>query len=176
LDAIFGHPYYNLGSWRPTTVPTITLQPTNLTVSAGSPASFLITAVGLPDPTYQWRKNGTNISGATNSTFSLTAAKLADNGIYSVIVSNSAGLVTSTNATLTVPAQPATLRPSVTNGALNLSWPTDRIGSRLLAQTNPPGVGLTTNWQTVANSNATNQITIPLIATNGSAFFRLVYP
>ena len=48
--------------------------------------------------------------------------------------------------------------------------------SRLEAQTNAPGVGLGANWVSVANSIATNQITIPLNTANGSVFFRLTYP
>ncbi len=176
LDAIFGHSYYGLGGWRPTTLPTITTQPTNKTVSAGSATSFSVAAVGLPGPVYQWRKNGTNISGATNATYSIASVKLADNATYSVIVANSAGVTTSSNAVLTIPAVPAPITPTFTNGALNLSWPANQTGFRLLAQTNPAGVGLTANWQVVGNSDATNQITIPMNLTSGSVFFRLVYP
>jgi hypothetical protein len=176
LNAIFGHSYFNLGSWRPTTLPTITTQPTNKTANAGSPASFSVAAFGQPAPSYQWRKNGTNIAGATAATLNLASATLADNGTYSVVVTNSAGVVSSSNAVLTVPAGPAPITPTFTNGALNLSWPANQTGFRLLAQTNPPGVGLTTNWQVVGNSNATNQITIPMNLANGSVFFRLVYP
>lgn len=176
LDAIFGHSYYGLGSWRPTTLPTITTQPTNKTASAGSATALSVAASGLPSPGYQWRKNGTNIIGQTNTTLSMPSAKLADNGTYSVIVSNSAGTITSSNAVLTIPAMPAAITPTFTNGALNLSWPTDRIGFRLEAQTNTLAVGLNNNWQAVANSAATNQMTILLNAALGSVFFRLVYP
>lgn len=176
LDAIFGHAYYNLGSWRPTTLPTITAQPTNKTAGVGSPAAFSVVAFGQPAPSYQWRKNETNVVGATSATLNIASATLADHGVYSVIVSNSAGVMLSSNAVLTVPAVPAPITPTFTNGALNLSWPADRIGFRLLTQTNPPGAGLATNWQTVASSNTTNQITIPMSLANGSVFFRLVYP
>ncbi|TAL04422.1 MAG: hypothetical protein EPO07_05130, partial [Verrucomicrobia bacterium] len=176
LAAIFGNSYFNLGGWLPTTLPTITTQPTNKTVSAGSPASFSVAAYGLPDPAFQWRKNGTNISFATNATFSIASAKLGDNGTYSVIVSNAAGTLTSSNAVLTIPALPTSITPTFTNGALNLSWPVNQTGYRLLAQTNPPNVGLTTNWQPVVGSNATNQVSIAMNPAAGSVFFRLVYP
>jgi pectin methylesterase-like acyl-CoA thioesterase len=172
LSAIFGNTYFNLNGWMPATIPSITTQPINKTVSAGSTATFSVAAVGLPDPAYQWRKDGTNISGATNATLAFASAKLADNGTYSVIASNSAGVVTSSNAVLTVPAPPSSLAPIATNGSLNLSWPSDRVGFRLEAQTNPPGVGLTTNWQTVTNSNTTNQTrsrSIPPTARSFSA-------
>ena len=176
-SAIFGNAYYNLGGWLPNLLPTITAQPTNKTVSAGSPALFSVTAYGLPDPTFQWRKNGTNIFGATNAVFNLASTVLADNGVYSVVVSNSTGMLTSSNATLTIPAQPTTsITPKMTNGVINLQWPSNQTGFRLLAQTNPAGMGLTTNWLPVANSNTTNQLTVPVNPTNGSVFFRLAYP
>jgi len=176
LDAIFGHSYYGLGSWRPTTLPTITAQPTNKTVNAGLPTSLSVTAYGLPGPSYQWRKNGTNIAGQTNATLTIASAKLADNGTYSVIVSNSAGTITSSNAVLTIPAVPAPITPSFTNGALNLSWPVDRIGFRLEAQTNALAVGLNNNWFTVVGSSATNQMYLPINPANSSVFLRLAYP
>lgn len=99
-----------------------------------------------------------------------------DNGTYSVIVSNSVGSLTSSNAVLTVPALPTTITPTFTNGALNLSWPVNQTGYRLLAQTNALNVGLTTNWQSVANSNTTNQVSVSMNSANGSVFFKLVYP
>ena len=57
---------------------------------------------------YQWSKNGTAISGATGSTYTTPATTSADNGAtFSVAVSNSAGSVTSSNATLTITTAPA---------------------------------------------------------------------
>lgn len=176
LAAIFGNSYYNLGGWLPATLPTITTQPTNKTTAAGSPSLFSVAAYGLPAPTYQWLKNGGSISGETNSTLTLPGVKLSDNADYSVVVSNAAGSITSSNAVLTVPAVAAPIIPTFDNGRLQLSWPAAQTGFRLLAQTNPPGVGLTSNWQPVASSNATNQITIPADPGVGSVFFRLVYP
>lgn len=176
LDAIFGHAYYNLGSWRPTTLPNITTQPTNKTASAGSPVSFAVAAVGQPNPSYQWQRNGTNIIGATNTTFTIVSAKLADAAAYSVIVSNSAGGIISSNATLTVPAVSATITPTFANGSLSLSWPADRIGFRLEAQTNSLAAGLNTNWFTVAGSATTNQMYLPINPVQGGVFLRLAYP
>jgi len=176
LSAIFGNSYYNLGGWMPTTLPTITAQPTNKTVTAGTAASLSVAAYGLPDPTFQWRKNGTNISGATNTTLIIASTTLADNAAYSVVIANSAGSVTSSNAVLTIPPTSVSLTPSFDNGLLSLSWPVAQTGARLLAQTNAPGSGLSTNWQPIANSNVTNQVSIPTDAGVGSVFFKLVYP
>ncbi len=176
LDAMFGHPHFNLGSWRPTTLPTITTQPTNKTASAGSATSFSVAAFGHPTPTYQWRKNGTNLLGAKNATLAISSPTLYDNGTYSVVVSNSAGSITSSNAVLTIPAQPTSLVPSVEGATLSLSWPANQTGYRLLAQTNPLGSGLSASWYPIAGSSVTNQVTLPIDPANGSVFLQLAYP
>jgi hypothetical protein len=59
---------------------------------------------------------------------------------------------------------------------MQLNWPADHLGWRLEAQTNSLTAGLGTNWVTVANSTATNQVFVPINPANGSSFFRLVYP
>ncbi|THU41213.1 DNRLRE domain-containing protein [Niastella caeni] len=87
--------------------PVITTQPQSISVSQGNTATFSVTATGNPAPTYQWRRNGTNISGATSATYSITNVQPSHAGTYSVVVTNSAGSVTSNNATLTV-TQPNT--------------------------------------------------------------------
>jgi len=62
-------------------------------------------ASGTAPLSYQWQKNGTNISGATGSSYATPATKTSDNGsTFAVVVSNSAGSVTSASATLTVNA------------------------------------------------------------------------
>jgi subtilase family serine protease len=85
------------------TAPTITGQPANATVTAPATATFTVTASGTAPLSYQWRKNGTNISGATSASYTTPATSATDNGsTFSVVVSNSAGSATSSNATLTV--------------------------------------------------------------------------
>ncbi|HLP76576.1 MAG TPA: hypothetical protein VK327_06600, partial [Candidatus Paceibacterota bacterium] len=76
----------------------------DLTLVASSNAVFNPIVTGTPEPTLQWRENGTAISGATNSLLTLTNVQLAQNGyVYSLVASNSAGAVTN-SATLTVHA------------------------------------------------------------------------
>ncbi|NSL88697.1 DNRLRE domain-containing protein [Chitinophaga sp. Mgbs1] len=87
-----------------TQAPVISTQPKNTTVPAGQSATFSVTAIANPAPSYQWRKNGTNISGATAASYVIANVQPADTGLYSVVVSNSAGSVTSSNARLTVAA------------------------------------------------------------------------
>ncbi|MDT9002217.1 M4 family metallopeptidase [Paucibacter sp. APW11] len=85
------------------TVPVITSQPASVTVNAGSPATFSVSATSSSAMSYQWRKNGSSIAGATASSYTTPATTTADNGAnFSVIVSNANGSTTSANATLTV--------------------------------------------------------------------------
>jgi Immunoglobulin domain len=86
-----------------TTAPTISTQPANQSVSVGQAATFSVVASGNPSPTYQWQKNGNSIGGATSSSYTTPATVAADNGAtFRVVVSNSAGSVTSNAASLTV--------------------------------------------------------------------------
>jgi sugar lactone lactonase YvrE len=87
-----------------TVAPTIAVQPQSQTVTAGSGVMFSVMASGSPAPTYQWEFNGTAISGATSSSYSLSSAQSANAGSYTVIASNAGGRATSNAATLTVNA------------------------------------------------------------------------
>jgi len=91
-----------LNGWMPSLLPTILAHPTNLTLVAGQPAVFSVSATGIPAPSYQWRKDGANIPDATNATYSISSALPADAATYSVLVSTPAGSVLSSNATLTL--------------------------------------------------------------------------
>src|SRR5258708_4743547 len=101
------------GATPPATIPSITTQPASQTVTAGQPAAFTVAATGTAPLTYQWKKNGTAISGATSSSYTTPATTSSDNGAqFTVTVSNSTGSVTSNAATLTVSA--AAVAPSIT--------------------------------------------------------------
>ena len=84
------------------TAPVITANPAPLTITQGGTANFSVTAVGLQPLSYQWRVNGTNISGATTNPFSFVNAQLTNAGNYVVVVTNTAGSITSSIAALTV--------------------------------------------------------------------------
>ena len=85
--------------------PAITTQPTAQTVTEGQTATFSVTATGTAPLTYQWKKDGTAISGATSSTYTTPATSSADNAaVFTVVVTNGTGSVTSSNAALTVTA------------------------------------------------------------------------
>ena len=69
----------------------------------GATARFRVTAVGSAPLHYQWKKNGVDILGATNNSYTTPPVTLDDNGsLFSVVVTNSAGSVTSSDAVLTV--------------------------------------------------------------------------
>ncbi len=89
--------------------PVITVQPQSRSVGEGSNTTFSVTAGGNTPLFFQWRKDGTNIPFATSATYSITAVQTNHAGSYSVIITNNAGSVTSTNASLTVLAFPPTI-------------------------------------------------------------------
>src|SRR5438477_448325 len=87
------------------TAPLITTQPTSQSAAAGQTASFSVAATGTAPLNYQWKKNGAAVNGASSSTYSTPATSSSDNGgQFTVVVSNSAGSVTSSTAILTVNA------------------------------------------------------------------------
>ena len=93
--------------------PSVTTQPLSQTVTAGQTATFSVAGTGTAPMSYQWRKSGAAISGATASTYQTPVTTLSDNGsLFTVVVSNSAGSVTSSGATLTVKS--LAVAPSVT--------------------------------------------------------------
>jgi hypothetical protein len=83
--------------------PTITTQPANQTVTAGQTATFTVVAAGTAPLFYQWQKNGAAITSATAATYITPVTMTSDSGeLFRVVVSNSAGNITSMSAMLTV--------------------------------------------------------------------------
>jgi len=82
--------------------PQIVNQPQSQTVVANGPATFGVTAVGTPVLTYQWYFNGAPLNGANGDTYTIQSVTEADQGNYSVHVSNAIGSTDSQAATLTV--------------------------------------------------------------------------
>jgi hypothetical protein len=94
--------------------PTITTEPASQTVTAGQTATFTVIAAGTAPLTYQWQKNGSNITGATSGSYTTPVTTTADNNeVFRVIVSNSVGNATSNQATLTV-------NPGTTNSSIDV--------------------------------------------------------
>jgi uncharacterized protein (TIGR02145 family) len=81
----------------------ITAHPQAVTVDEPQIATFSVTATGT-NLTYQWQKDGGNISGATGASYSTPATKVETyyGSEYRCVVTNGAGSVNSDAATLTV--------------------------------------------------------------------------
>ncbi len=90
-----------------TQAPMITYQPINLTTIVGNEITFHVSALGTGPLTYQWKKNGTDISGATSADYTISSPGLADEASYRVVVSNTFGSILSDVATLAVHQPPA---------------------------------------------------------------------
>ncbi len=93
--------------------PSITTQPVSQTVTSGQTATFSAAATGPAPMSYQWQKNGAAIAGATSSTYQTPVTTVSDSqSQFTVVVSDNAGSVTSSGATLTV--NPPAVVPSIT--------------------------------------------------------------
>jgi hypothetical protein len=93
--------------------PSILTNPSSQTVVSGNSVTFSASASGYPAPTVQWQvsTNGgsyfSNISGATGTSYTISAATISQNGYeYRAVFTNSAGSVTTSAATLTVQYAP----------------------------------------------------------------------
>lgn len=114
-DAAFEFFALHITDTATNTPPSITSQPQNQQVLEGQTAQFLVSATGSLPLRYQWYFNTNSpLSSATNSTLLVSNIQSNDVGAYSVIVSNTAGSVTSVVASLT-------LGEPVTNGDFYVS-------------------------------------------------------
>jgi alpha-tubulin suppressor-like RCC1 family protein len=84
------------------TPPSIDQQPLDQSVRSGHSATFSVSASGTAPLSFQWRFKGVDIPGATTSSFALISVSSTNAGSFSVLVTNSAGAVLSSNAVLTV--------------------------------------------------------------------------
>ncbi|HEX5219954.1 MAG TPA: immunoglobulin domain-containing protein, partial [Verrucomicrobiae bacterium] len=103
-----------ISSANATNPPAITVQPLSQTNTVGANVTFTVTATGTAPLSYQWRHTTTNVPGATASSLTLTNIQTAAAGVYSVVITNLAGSVTSSNALLVI-----TTTPVITNQPQN---------------------------------------------------------
>ncbi len=145
-------------------LPVITTQPQTQTVCAGQNATFTVVASGT-GLSYQWKKDGTDIPGATSASFTITSAVAADAGSYTVVVSGTcAPSVTSNAAVLTVDQAPVI--------GTQPSSQTVCSGSNVTFTVSATGVGLTYQWYrngTIAITGATSDTYTITGVTAGSA-------
>ena len=83
--------------------PTIAAHPSDVSVSAGAPATFSVSASGTAPLSYQWQRSSVDIPGATASSYTLASAQLVDDGaLFRCVVTNAFGTATSNAARLGV--------------------------------------------------------------------------
>jgi GH25 family lysozyme M1 (1,4-beta-N-acetylmuramidase) len=141
----------------PAVAPTFTLQPVAKAVKLGTNVTFTAAASGLPVPNFQWRFSGTNISGATNSSYALAFVAATNVGNYSVIASNFMGAITSTNAALALVAPTAAQFGATSlnlgGGSLQIGFSGDAYWTYTIeVSTN------LTSWNAFTNLTSTNGI------------------
>ena len=102
-----------------TSPPHITKQPEDISVVKGNSATFTVEASGT-GMTFQWRRDGTLISGATTSSYTIADSNSSDAGTYTCTITNTHGATVSRTATLVVIAPPTFVQhPVDTNGTAN---------------------------------------------------------
>jgi hypothetical protein len=158
-------------------------QPQPRTIPRGSNATFQVVADGFAPLAYRWFFNGAELAGATNASLAITNTQLAQQGTYSVAVSNSYGIATSSNVMLTVLVRPAiTIHPvtqSVTaGGSVTLSAGAEGNPLPLVFRWRRNGsfitnlvVNATNCFLTLTNLQATpttNQFTFAVAVTNAA--------
>lgn len=116
------------------TTPPAQLEGLNQNIGAGTTLSLSVTASGTPPLTYQWSRNGQPIAGATTAIFSRPSVSIADDGDYTVAVSNRAGTATPNKVAVRVytpPYSAFTPRRSVPGGSF--LWGIARSSDQLVA-------------------------------------------
>lgn len=135
-----------------------TVTPATPKVLVGSRVVFDVTITeGTPPLTYQWRRNGSNIPGATNARFSIASVGLAGRGEYDCVVSNSAG-GTPSNA---IDLQVVTARPTIVEAPVAVIVPT---GGQLQLSLKAVGAGnVRYQWKKSSNipGATSDTLTIP---------------
>ncbi len=153
--------------------PSISVQPQSIAVKLTSNATFTVTAAASPAPGYQWQFNNVPIAGATASSYTRFNVQTNDVGNYSVLVTNIAGSLASSNAVLSlIPPQPSQFQlvSLLQDGTLKLVF------------TGEPGVAYTievstnlADWDVftnIVNTNGTVEINAGQTAPYPQRFFR----
>ncbi|WKB53244.1 hypothetical protein [Eleftheria terrae] len=154
--------------------PTLLQQPSSVSVEVGQFAAITVLAQGSRPLSYQWRRNGQPIAGATGDTLLLYPALMADSGArFSVVVSNRLGTVTSNEAVLTVTAAKPpvfSVQPAARTAAVG-----DTV-EFVVALENPRGVSLQwrRNGVAIAGATGSSYRTPVLTAADDGAMFSVV--
>ncbi len=158
------------GGSKPVAVPSITAEPANQTVTVGQTATFAVVAGGAAPLSFQWQKDGSSVPGATAASYTTPPTATTDNGsTFDVIVSNSAGNVTSSAATLNVTG----VAPTITTQPANQTVTAGQTAtfSVVATGTAPLSYQWQKNGSAISGANAASYTTPPTATTdNGSTF------
>lgn len=156
--------------------PTIATQPSSITVTAPAPATFTVIAAGTPPLSYQWQRGGVDIAGANAASHTTPATVLGDSGsVFSVIVSNASGSVTSSPAMLAVLAN--AVAPTITTQPMAQSVEQGQQASFsvVAAGTAPFSYQWQRNSTNIAGANAASYTTPVLTrAADNGALYRVI--
>ncbi len=160
----------------PVVAPSITAQPISQAVTSGQTATFSVAAAGTAPMSYQWQKNGAAIGGATSATYQTPVTTLSDNGSqFTAVMSNTAGSVTSSGATLTVKA-PA-VAPSITTQPISQTVTSGQAATFSVAGTGTAPISY--QWQKNGTAiggatSSTYQTPVTTLPDSGSQFTAVI--
>ncbi len=153
--------------------PSVTSQPTSTVVCAGSGNSttFSVSVTSTGTTTYQWKKNGNNISGATSSSYTINNISSADAGEYKVEITNSSGSVLSDPAYLNtyISVQPES-KTTCINSATTLSI--TAAGNNPTFQWYSNTTNSSTGGTAISGATATNYS--PSVSSTGTYYYYCV--
>jgi hypothetical protein len=117
LDSLTADDVLGAQALYPPSSPVIIVQPRTESLTPGGRVTFSVTATGSVPMTYQWERDGGDISSATNASYTIANVEAEHAGAYTVVISNAGGSVTSMTAVLTVIGQG--LPPQITSQPQN---------------------------------------------------------
>ncbi len=145
------------------TPPTFTLVPADLSIYLGQSFTFAAAATGVPQPTYQWQKEGTDLDTGTSSQWTLTGVTEQDTGLYAIIAKNAVGAVTNKFQVTVTPKPQLVITEVMSSSSTNVSghqdwWELTNLGT---SPANLKGLRFDDNSETLSSAFAfTNNVTL----------------
>jgi alpha-tubulin suppressor-like RCC1 family protein len=162
--------------------PSIVTQPAGTNILGGANVTLNVLATGTPPLTYRWLKDGSVVSSGLSSSYSLLNLTRSNSGVYSVIVTNVAGSMTSSNAVLAVHV-PQHLSVPIFQFDGTLGFTSSDVDGGALSQSNLANLHVETSsnlvdWVTLPNAltltNGVLQIQDPTIPIPTDCFYRII--
>jgi len=128
--------------------------------------TFSVAASGTAPLAYQWRKNGSGITGASSSSYTINSVATGDAASYDVVVNNSCGSVTSAPATLTVDTPPSILSQPASA--------TKSVGESVTFSVSATGTGLAYQWRkndsSISGANGSSHTILSVTADDAGSY------